>query len=179
MSVARRLYRGETTIDFIAQRQRWFIVSAALLVISIGSLLIQGLDGSVDFTGGTIVESPNNSGANTAAVRDALADIGQDGARVQLTGGGTIIVQTESLDSAGQDELVATVAAVAGVTSDETNVDAVGPTFGDEVTRRAIQALIIFLVVVALFISWVLAYFLRFRIEVIPVTRGFPSVWSI
>jgi preprotein translocase subunit SecF len=83
-----------------------------------------------------------------------LGAIGRDAARVQLTGGGTIIVQTEALDSADQDELVAAVAAIAGISSDATNVDAVGPTFGDEVTRRAIEALVIFLVVVALFISW-------------------------
>ncbi|NND02481.1 MAG: protein translocase subunit SecF [Acidimicrobiia bacterium] len=154
MSVLTRLYRGETTIDFISQRKRWFALSLALLIISILSLLFRGLDGSVDFTGGVIVEADNVSQVNTAGVRDGLAEIGRDGARVQLTGGGTIIVQTEALDGAAQDELVATVAAIAGVTTDDTNVDAVGPTFGDEVTRRAIQALVIFLIVVALFISW-------------------------
>ncbi len=154
MSVFTRLYRGETTIDFISQRQRWFVVSSVLLLISILSLLFRGLDGSVDFTGGVIVEADNVAQVNTAGVRNGLAAIGRDGARVQLTGGGTIIVQTEALNAADQDELVSAVAAIAGVTTDDTNVDAVGPTFGDEVTRRAIQALVIFLIVVALFISW-------------------------
>ena len=154
MSVISRLYRGETTIDFIAQRKRWFYFSGALLAISILSLLFRGLDGSVDFTGGTIVEADNVAEVELGDVRSALGDIGRDAARVQLTGGGTIIVQTEALDAAEQDELVAAVAAIAGVSADSTNVDAVGPTFGDEVTRRAIEALVIFLVVVALFISW-------------------------
>lgn len=154
MSLITRLYRGETTFDFISQRNRWFLLSGVLLAISILSLLVRGLDGSVDFTGGTIVEADNAAEASIGDVRAALADIGQEGARVQLTGGGTVIVQTEALDAADQDELVAAVAAVAGVSPDETNVDAVGPTFGAEVTRRAVQALIIFLIVVVLFISW-------------------------
>ena len=154
MSLIARLYRGETTFDFISQRKRWFVFSAALLVISLLSLVVRGLDGSVDFTGGTIVEAENTTSVEIADVRDALAAIGQDGARVQLTGGGAIIVQTESLSAADQDQLVATVAEVAGVSPNATNVDAVGPTFGDEVTRRAIQALVIFLIVVALFITW-------------------------
>lgn len=154
MSLITRLYRGETTFDFISSRKRWFTFSAILLAVSIASLLIRGLDGSVDFTGGTIVEADNVANVDVASVRSGLSAIGQDGARVQLTGGGTIIIQTEALDAAGQDELVATVAVIAGVSPDATNVDAVGPTFGDEVTRRAIQALIIFLVVIALFISW-------------------------
>ena len=154
MSLVTRLYRGETTFDFISQRKRWFIFSAVLLIISLLSLVIRGLDGSVDFTGGTIVEAENTTSVEIGAVRDALSAIGQDGARVQLTGGGAIIVQTESLSAGAQDQLVATVAEVAGVSPNATNVDAVGPTFGDEVTRRAIQALVIFLIVVALFITW-------------------------
>ncbi len=158
MSTAARLFRGETTFDFISQRKRWFMFSVALLVISILSLLIRGLDGSVDFTGGTIVEASNTAGVDIGEVRDQLADIGQSGARVQLReqvdGATTIIVQTESLDAAGQDELVATVAEIAGISPDETNVNAVGPSFGAEITRRMIQALVIFLAVVALFISW-------------------------
>jgi preprotein translocase subunit SecF len=154
MSLVARLYRGETTFDFMSQRKRWFTVSAVLLAISLLSLIVRGLDGSVDFTGGTIVEAENAAGADIGVVRDALASIGQEGARVQLTGGGSIIVQTEALGAAEQDALVETVATVSGVTPDETNVDAVGPTFGAEITRRAIQALVIFLIVVALFISW-------------------------
>jgi preprotein translocase subunit SecF len=65
-----------------------------------------------------------------------------------------VLVQTKALDSAEQDELVAAVAAAAGVAVDDTNVDAVGPTFGAEITRRAVEALLIFLLVVALFITW-------------------------
>ena len=154
MSLAARLFRGETTFDFISQRKRWFTLSAVLLTISVLSLIVRGLDGSVDFTGGTIVEAENVTGVDIGEVRDALADIGQQGARVQLTGGGTIIVQTEALAATDQDALVETVATVGGVKADETNVDAVGPTFGAEITRRAIQALVIFLIVVALFITW-------------------------
>ncbi len=153
----RELYRGETTFDFIRQRGRWFALSAVLLVVSILSLLVLRLDGSVDFTGGTIVDTPNATGVGVADVRDALSAIGQDGARVQLTGegaAGRILVQTEALEPAAQDELVAAIAAVVGVGVDDTNVDAVGPTFGAEITRRAVEALVIFLIVVAIFITW-------------------------
>jgi preprotein translocase subunit SecF len=149
------LYRGETTTDFYGMRKRWFTVSGALLAISLLAFLIFRFDTSVDFTGGTIVSSPNVAEASVGDIRAALGDIGQDGARVQLIGDAEDInVQTEALDPEEQDELVAVVAQVAGVTVDDTNVDAVGPTFGAEITRRAIEALVIFLIVVAAFISW-------------------------
>jgi preprotein translocase subunit SecF len=161
MSLITRLYRGETAFDFVSQRQRWFIVSGVLILISILSLAVRGLDRSVDFTGGTIVEAPNVAGLDVAEYRDALESVDQSGARVQLltpegVGDDTprVRVQTESLDADAQDELVNAVAEAAGVTFDDTEVDAVGPTFGAEITRRAIEALVVFLVVVVLFISW-------------------------
>jgi preprotein translocase subunit SecF len=158
MSLWRDLYRGETEFDFVRHRRRFFIISAVLVGISLLSLLIRGLDGSVDFTGGTIVEAPNVSGVDVAEYRDELASIGQEGARVQIRTERdeteTVVVQTEALDVADRDELVIAVAAVAGVDSNETSIAAVGPTFGSEITRRAIEALVIFLVVVSLFITW-------------------------
>jgi preprotein translocase subunit SecF len=87
-------------------------------------------------------------------VREALTAVGEGGARVQLTGEGFILIQTEALDAEDQDELIAVAAAVAGVAVNEVTIDAVGPTFGEEVTRAAIEALAVFLLIVAMFITW-------------------------
>lgn len=155
MSVLQRMYRGETEFDFIAQRRKWFAVSGLLLAASILSLTIRQFDLSIDFTGGTIVEAENVSGLDVADYRSVLAEIGQQGARVQITGEGTrVIISTEELDGPEQDEFVGVVAEAAGVDVDSTNVDAVGATFGGEITRRAVEALAIFLAVVAGFIAW-------------------------
>jgi preprotein translocase subunit SecF len=158
VSLWRDLYRGETEFDFVRHRRRFFVISAIVIGVSLLSLLVRGLDGSVDFTGGTIVEAPNETGEDVAGFRSDLSNIGQGGARVQLRtepdGSETVIVQTEALAVAQRDELVETVSAAAGVTPNEASIDAVGPTFGSEITRRAIEALVIFLVVVTLFITW-------------------------
>ena len=161
MSVWTDLYRGETEFDFVGRRRRYFILSGVLLAVSILSLFFRGLDGSIDridFTGGAIVEAPNLSGAAVSDYRDGLSQIGLAGARVQLRtesdGSQTISVQTEALDVAMRDKLVATVAQVAGENPNDLSVSNTGPTFGSEITRRAIEALVIFLLVVALFITW-------------------------
>ena len=158
MSLWRNLYRGETEFDFVRHRRRFFVISAIAVGISLLSLLVRGLDGSVDFTGGAIVEAPNVSAENVAGYRAGLSEIGQDGARVQLRtepdGSETVIVQTEPLQVEERNELVGTVAQVAGVDPNDTSIESVGPTFGTEITRRAIEALVIFLVVVTLFITW-------------------------
>ncbi len=158
MNVLRRMYRGETEFDVIKHTRRWFFVSAILLTISVGSLLIRRLDLSIDFTGGTVVEVANVNDLSVGEVRSVLAGIGEAGARVQLLTDEAldqqerILISTGALDAGEQDELVATVEEAAGAEVDK--LDAVGPTFGAEITRRAIEALVIFLVVVAGFISW-------------------------
>ena len=153
MSLWSRLYRGETQFDFISERRRYFLISSVLILVSAVSLLFRGLDGSVDFTGGTIIEAENRAGADDGEVLAALEGFGLGGVRVQFIGTDRVRVQTESIAAEEQDALVMAVADVVGVPFDETNVDAVGPTFGAEITSRAITALIWFLIVVAAFIA--------------------------
>lgn len=158
MSVFARMYRGETELDFIAHTRRWFTISAVIIAVSLFSLVFRQLTLSIDFTGGTVIEVENVNDLSVADVRGVLTGIGQGGARVQLLtdetadGGERILVSTGALDADQQDEFVASMEDAAGAPLDK--LDAVGPTFGDEITRRAIEALVIFLVVVAGFIAW-------------------------
>lgn len=155
MSLWARIYRNETRIDFIGNRNKGFLVSGILLAIGLSALGLRQLNLGVDFVGGTVVESANPNSASTGEVRDALRRLGLEAATIQLTGqGGTgIRVQTEPLKPALERALVEAVAEVAGVETDQANVASVGATFGREVARRALRALIAFLVAVTAFIA--------------------------
>ena len=61
-----RLYRGETSIDFIAKRRRWYAFSGLLIVISAIALGTQGLKLGIEFKGGSVftVQSPSVSVAD-------------------------------------------------------------------------------------------------------------------
>ena len=48
-----RLYRGETSVEFISKRRRWYGLSIVLVLLSIGSLAIQGLQLGIEFKGGS------------------------------------------------------------------------------------------------------------------------------
>jgi preprotein translocase subunit SecF len=154
MSVWSDLYRGKTHFDFVKISKTSLKISLALVVLSIIIVFVRPFNLSIDFTGGVIVAVPNTSNASVEEFRTDLRDVGFGDARVQVSGEGFVTVQTESLDPAQQDELVAVVAETAGSEVNEANVDAVGPTFGQEVTRSAIEALVIFLIIVSLFITW-------------------------
>jgi preprotein translocase subunit SecF len=148
------MYRGETRFDFVSASKRTLIVSAVLVVASILLMLVRPFNLSIDFTGGVIVSVENHTDVSVEDVRADLREIGYADARVQVTGEGFIIVQTEALDPSHMDSLVATLAGVAGSDFNDANVSAVGPTFGAEVTRKAVQALVVFLIVITLFITW-------------------------
>ncbi len=154
MSVLTRMYRGETHFDFVAISKKALLVSLALVIGSILIMIFKPFNLSIDFTGGVIVSAQNQSGVTVEEVRADLRELGYADARVQITGEDFVLVQTEALNPDQQDELVLTVATVSGDDVNEVNVDAVGPTFGAEVTRKAIEALVVFLIVVSFFIAW-------------------------
>ncbi len=154
MSIFARMYQGTTTFDFVGNRNKFFRVSGAMMLIAILSLVFLRLDLGVDFVGGTVVEAANPNGVSVDTLRSDLSGIGEAGARVQLTGGGDgIRVQTTELSEAALQRLVDTVAATAGVPAAEISSQEVGPTFGAQVAESAARALVIFLIVVTIFIS--------------------------
>lgn len=154
MSVLGRLYRGETQIDFVGNRRRGFTFSGVMVTIALLSMIFSGFNFSVDFQGGTVIEVENPAGASISEARAAVQGAGVNGAKVQLVGGGSgIRVQSQQLPADQEDAVTEALAAVAGVDPSEASRETVSPTFGSQVAESALRALIIFLIVVAIYIS--------------------------
>lgn len=154
MSGFRRVLRGETEIGFVRNSNRWFRASAVLVGLSILGLVAFNLNFGIDFRGGVSAQAPNPAGATVAEVREAIGELGISQSTIQLIDDGAgVRVQTGFLDAATEAQLIDTIARIAGTTSPEVSVDAVGPTFGNLVARQALIALAVFLVVVALYMT--------------------------
>lgn len=159
MSLWGRLSRGETEIDFVGNRKRWFTISAVLLVIALGSLGVRQLNLGIEFVGGLGMQAPNPAGADVSEIRDALEAVGVEDATIQLLDDGDAVrVATPVLDQASENEAAAAFASVTGSDRADISIEAVGPSFGALVARRALIALGVFLGAVALFISWRLEF---------------------
>ena len=158
-SVFRRVDRGETTIDFVGRRRTWFNISAVLIVLSLGSLAVRQLNLGIEFVGGLGLQAPNPAGAEVGELRDALGAVGVSSPTIQLFDDGeTVRVTTESLQPGVEAEAVAALVEVTGSERSEVSIDAVGPSFGALVARRALLALGVFLGAVILFITWRLEF---------------------
>ena len=159
MSVWRRLNRGETTVDFVGHRRRWFIISAVLLIVALASLGFRQLSLGIEFIGGLGMQAPNPAGADVGEIREALVVLGVEDATVQLVDdGASVRITTAVLDPEIERTAVEALAAVAGIDRLEVSIEAVGPSFGALVARRALIALVVFLGAVVLFISWRLEF---------------------
>src|SRR6516225_10114954 len=155
-----RLYRGEVSFDFVGRRRLWYTISAFILVISIVAVIVRGLSFSVDFKGGAVFTFPSGS-ATLSQVQNAVESGGVSGAIVQQTHGqkNGWQVQTKSLTGAQTVALEKTLSSKLGVNSNDITV---GPSWGSQISGKAVEALIAFMIVIVIYLS--IAFELRMAI---------------
>ncbi len=153
-----RLFRGQTAIDFYGRRRVGLVVAVVILLVTIGSLYTRGLNLGLDFEGGVAWDVPASEVFGVDEAERVLTDDGVSiaGSKIQRRSSETtdfITVQVEELPQEQIDKLTADFAAAAGVSVDEVNFSFTSSTWGGEITNAAVRALIIFLFLVAVFIS--------------------------
>jgi preprotein translocase subunit SecF len=154
-SVWSRLYNGETDIDFMGRMRLWFALSLLVILAGLASLFIRGLNLGIDFEGGTVWEVPAGE-ADIGEVSDAMAGAGLDDAEVQtLSSGDEVRIRVSSGESGEeiQREVSTELVEVTGADANDVSVNSVGPSWGQEITEKAVRALIVFLVLVTIYIA--------------------------
>lgn len=115
-----RLYSGEVSIDFMGRRKTWYIISAIILLVSVGALVFRGLNLGIEFRGGAEFAIPSATCSVEEARVVAETDSGAQ-AIVTETGSGTVRVQTEALTPAESNVLAGHLADACGVAKE--NID--------------------------------------------------------
>ncbi len=159
MSVLRRLYRGETRINFIGLRRRWYLGSAALILICLLSFIFRGFNYGVEFKGGVTYQFSDRSSSLTAdSVSAAFTKAGVAPAEApQVVGSGTtrqIVVNTGFLPPQRQQNLEAAVTKTLGVAKSSVSSTSIGEQWGHDTTLKALEGLIVFLVIVSIYIAF-------------------------
>jgi preprotein translocase subunit SecF len=155
----KRLYRGETTINFFGRRNIGFIASGLLVIVTIVSLFAQGLNLGIDFKGGVAFEMSVNGKITVDEARTILEEnkVEAATAKIQTLSSGAderIRIQLEVLEPAVENSVREDLAKKVGIQSGEVSIEKVSATWGRGITEDAVQALLTFLVLVSLFIAW-------------------------
>jgi preprotein translocase subunit SecF len=155
-NIGGRLYRGEVSFDFVGRQKQWYAISGLILVLALVGLFARGLNFTVDFKGGSVLQFHDTS-VTVGQVRSAISGTpAANNAIVQQVGTGGSerwTVQTGKLTYAQQQTVQDTLSHRLGVPSGKISVSFIGPSWGSDISHKAIQALIAFLVVIVIYLS--------------------------
>lgn len=148
-----RLYRGETSINIISARKKWYALSGVFVLLSIFSLAVQGLHLGIEFKGGSSFTVTTTSGTIEEA-RQTVESTGYAGNTiVQTIGSDKIRIQTGVLETAESNAIQDALAAKFGVSVESIDTQNVGPSWGEEISKKAFQGLIAFLICIMIYLA--------------------------
>lgn len=148
-----RLYSGETSVDFIGKRKIWYSFSLVLIAVSAVTLTVQGLNLGIEFKGGSsfTVSTPN---ASIPTAEKALLNAGISSQTIiQKIGNDKVRIQTDALTSIEQSSVESNLASSFNVTINSIDAQIIGPSWGEEITRKALYGLLGFLLAVMLYLA--------------------------
>jgi preprotein translocase subunit SecF len=140
-------------MTIIGKRKISFAISGVLLFFSVLSLSVWGLNLSIDFTGGSLMEIEYEEARPTSdQIITNLQAIGVEGAVVQLTGETGVIVRSPDLDEETHREALVALGEFGELR--EKRFNSIGPTIGAELRRRSLWTIGSVMIMIVLYISW-------------------------
>ncbi|HET8958304.1 MAG TPA: protein translocase subunit SecF [Microcella sp.] len=155
------LYTGERSIDVVGRSKLWYGIAAVLLLLAIGFTALRGgFVFGIEFRGGSefrvsevslVVEDP---AAATALATDVVNDyVEGSNPRVSTVGTDSVRVQTDQLTPEATNELRAELAEAFDVPVDQVTSSFIGASWGQDITRQAIIALVVFFAFVSVIMT--------------------------
>lgn len=152
------LYTGQRSYPIVPRRKVWFTIAVAAMLISAIVLGTRGLNPGIEFRGGTEFTISGTADTSGDDARSVLKDAGvNEPPRVSTVGADTIRVQSENIpvtDGQTSGEALRAVrdalASAYDVPADQVTSTSVGPSWGADVSKKALQGLGIFLILVTI-----------------------------
>jgi len=155
-----QLIRPDINIDFIGKRKIALMISALMIVVSLGTLAVKGLNFGIDFTGGTLVEVKFDKAPGIADVRSAISPRGFGNAVIQEFGSPEeILIRVQNKE--GEKSSTISTAILDGLAEKFTadaiemrRVEFVGPQVGEELTQAGIMAVLIAMLAILVYVTF-------------------------
>jgi len=160
------LYTGKRSFDIVGRRRTWYVVAAVLVLASVVLLLTRGLNAGIEFGGGSEFRvSGVSDTSDTATGQDAVTSVVPDAEPPRVAGVGedAVRVQTERLSQEETGEVAAALAQAYDVEPGAVTSSFVGPSWGQDITEKAIRGLVIFLVLAGVVLA---LYFRTWKMSV-------------
>jgi preprotein translocase subunit SecF len=151
-------YRGHTVPHFriIQRRNVWFLLSGVVIALSLVGIFALHFNLSIAFEGGQEITYAFVTPVTADDVQGVLSSDGVQNAEVQIVNGTSVSIRGESLtaDTREADAVLDDLAAQAGIDRTEISSTDVGPTWGREISRKALIGLVVVLAAITLYIAF-------------------------
>jgi preprotein translocase subunit SecF len=158
-----RLYTGTGAFEVIGRRRLWYAISGTIVAIAIASIVLRGFTFGIDFAGGTTMSFPRGDATVSQVEQVFRQALGNDPESVVIVGSGagaTVQIRSETLSNDKTAKLRNALfdrfqpKDADGQPSKKAISDsAVSSTWGGQITKKAVIALVVFLVLVSLYIT--------------------------
>ena len=150
---------SQLRIDFMGRRNLAFIVSAVMLIVSIGAILFQQLNLGLDFTGGTLIEVRYGAAPSLDAIRQLLEDSGFQDVSVQTFGASTeVLIRLQQAFDGDVGNEVVNLLRANGDSVNLVRAEFVGAQVGDQLRDQSGLGLLVALGVVMLYVAFRFQY---------------------
>jgi preprotein translocase subunit SecF len=165
------LYTGRRSYDIVGRRRIWFTISGVLVLLSVIFLFKPGLEPGIEFRGGSEFTVSNATTTDQQPAIDAVAAVAPDEVpRVTNVGSSSLRIQSSELTNDQVEQVRTALESVYGVTQDDVASSFIGPTWGKDVSQKAVTSLVVFLVLVTLVMT---LYFRNWRMAVAALVALF------
>ncbi|MES9816077.1 MAG: protein translocase subunit SecF [Candidatus Thiodiazotropha sp.] len=152
-----QILNKEARYDLMGKRNLALVLSGILLLISLGAIIVRGLNLGIDFTGGTLVEVGYPQAVELPVVREALAKDGFGDAVIQHFGTSKDVLvrlaPREDIESAVLSDRAFTAMQSIAPNVDLRRVEFVGPQVGDELTEDGGLAMLYALIGILIYVG--------------------------
>ncbi|MEW8028116.1 MAG: protein translocase subunit SecF [Candidatus Thiodiazotropha sp.] len=152
-----QILNKEARYDLMGKRNLALILSGVLLLISLGSIVVRGLNLGIDFTGGTLVEVGYSQAVELPVVREALTKDGFGDAVIQHFGTSKDVLirlaPREDIESAVLSDRAFSAMQTIDPEADLRRVEFVGPQVGDELTEDGGLAMLYALIGILIYVG--------------------------
>lgn len=144
--------------DFMGKSKWFFSTSGAILAIGAIAIATLGINFGIDFESGTRITTPLEKPATVQQVRDTLSPLGYADAKIQEVndpelGNNVVQIAVPQLEPDQVTKVEKALNADFGVRADDFSTNSIGPTFGEQIARTAIIAVIASLILISIYIA--------------------------
>jgi SecD/SecF fusion protein len=151
-------HKSRTRIDFTGLSKYFFSMSGSILLAGALGIAGLGINFGIDFESGTRIKTPVEQTANVDQVRNVLSPLGYADAKIQKVqepdlGKNVFQISTSTLEPGAVTKVRRALDDKFGVNQANFSANSIGPTFGAQIARTALIAVVASLLLISLYIA--------------------------